>query len=110
MDSGQGLTLIAEERFKWLAGTNMDDATRVNASVCWASACDDVVCPGLFHWDAIVSTIRYDRYSLGTVTVYRAVDHSASGRRCGNHQVEASARETRHRRHGAAQHICTEGV
>ena len=47
---------------------------------------------------------------MGTVTVHRAVNNSPPGRRCGNNQAEASDRLARHRRNGAAQGICTEGV
>ena len=81
---------------RWRAGTHGDDAIRVNTSVCSVSACDDVVGPGLCFWDAIVSTLRYDRYSLAAATVYRAVNRSASWRRNSNHPVEAPGRETRH--------------
>ena len=46
MDSGSSITTMSEELVQALRG-QMGIANRVNAAVCWACACGDVVGPGM---------------------------------------------------------------
>ena len=54
MDSGSGIRNVGGAG-GGPAATAWDDANRVDAGVCWACACGDVVRPGVGYRDTIVS-------------------------------------------------------